>query len=258
MQSIKVFGHKIPDTDTVASAISYAWYLQEIQGISATPYVLGDINKETAYVLDVFDVPKPIQLDTVRVGDQVVIVDTNNPEELPDNLDDAEIIEIIDHHKLTGGIATKTPLSITMRPMASTASLIYTIANPELHSMPKHIAGLLLSAIISDTLKFKSPTTTREDIEIAGELAKIAEVDLDEHAQAMFANKSDISDLSDHELILSDSKVFTIRDDKKVRVSVLETVLPNNALARVDGIKTAMCTVISDEKINDMLFLLLI
>ncbi|MGB0757054.1 MAG: DHH family phosphoesterase, partial [Patescibacteria group bacterium] len=182
MNPIKVFGHTTPDTDTVVSAIVYAWYLNEIQKTPAESYILGELNKETEYVLSTFNVDVPPVLEDVSDDDRVIIVDTNNPEELPGNLANATIVEIIDHHKLTGGITTQTPLSITMRPMAATASLIYTIFNPELHDMPKGIAGILCSAILSDTLAFRSPTTTNEDKVIAEELAEIAGINLQEHA----------------------------------------------------------------------------
>lgn len=251
---IKVFGHKVPDTDTVVSAIAYAWYLTEVKNTNAQAYVLGDLNKETAYVLEKFNIDTPEKLDALDEKDQVVIVDTNNPDELPDDLSKASLLEIIDHHKLTGGITTSTPLSITMRPMASTASLIYTIANPELHKMPTNIAGLLLSGILSDTLKFRSPTTTDEDVEIAKELAKIANVDIDEYAENMFAKKSDISDLSPDDIILMDSKVYEIKNNKKARLSVIETTNPETVLAIKNDIKKAILENINKENLDEMFF----
>jgi len=251
---IKVFGHKNPDTDTVVSAIAYAWYLTEVKGTPAQAYILGDLNKETQYVLTTFDVAIPTKLEKLHNHDKIVIVDTNNPDELPDNLSNAELLEIIDHHKLTGGITTTTPVSITMRPMASTSSLIYTIANPELHQPSPAIAGLLLSGILSDTLKFRSPTTTAEDVEIAQHLAEISNTDIEAHSAAMFANKSDISDLIIEDIVLMDSKVFEIRNNQKARLSVLETTSPENALNIKNDIKATMLSIKEKENLNNILF----
>ncbi len=251
---IKVFGHKTPDTDTVISAIAYAWYLNEIKNTPATAYILGSLNKETEYVLKTFAIDTPEVLGKLTKEDKVVVVDTNNPDELPDDLKEAELIEIIDHHKLTGGITTATPLSITMRPMASTASLIYTIANPELNDMPVNIAGILLSGVLSDTLKFRSPTTTDEDIKIAKELAKIAKVDIDKHADAMFVAKSDISDLSASRILLMDSKIYEIKNNIKARLSVAETTNPESVFKIKEDIKKAMLEDLAKEKLDETLF----
>ncbi len=252
MLKIKVFGHKAPDTDSVVSAIAYAWYLDEIKKQPAMAYVLGEINKETSYVLDRFGFEAPPILDKVVAEDKIVLVDTNNPDELLDTIKDAHLLEIVDHHKLVGGISTAHPISITMRPMASTASLIYTLINPELHNLSKEMAGLMLSAILSDTLEFRSPTTTDEDKEIAEELARLAEVDMSELASEMFKMKSDISHLDAEGLITMDSKVFDIHG-KQIRVSVIETTDTTPALAMKDDIKKGMVSHAESNGLADVL-----
>ncbi len=250
---IKIFGHQVPDTDTVVSAIVYAWYFNEVLKKPAKAYVLGDVNKETQYVLDRFKSETPEFLDVITKEDKIVIVDTNNVNELPPDVHNGELLEIIDHHKLSGGITTNSPVTITMRPMASTASLIYTVINPELHQVTSEIAGLMLSAIISDTLEFRSPTTTPEDKIIAEELSKISGVDISELATEMFAAKSDISHIEPADLIQMDSKVFDM-DDKKIRVSVVETTSPNEALERSEDLKQAMLNhVAEDDNVDEVL-----
>lgn len=250
---IKVFGHQVPDTDTVVSAIAYAWYYNTIKKEQAEAYILGDINKETAYVLDRFGVAVPPVLENLSENDQIVIVDTNNINELPDDIEKAELIEIIDHHKLAGGLVTSNPISITLRPMASTASLIYTFLNPELHDLPKDIAGILLAAILSDTLEFRSPTTTDEDKAIASELAKIVGVDMSELASAMFDAKSDISNIETADLLVLDSKVFDIKG-KKLRVSVIETTNPKSVLdRRADVVDAIQKHVADNDGVDDVL-----
>jgi len=232
---IKIFGHKVPDTDATVSAIAYAWYYNEIKGEAATPYVLGELNRETAYVLEKFGVATPETLGPLTADDKVVVVDTNNMHELPDDMKHAELIEIIDHHKLVGGIETPNPITITLRPMASTASLIYTYLNPELHEIPQEIAGIMLAGVLSDTLEFRSPTTTDEDRAIAESLAEIAGVDIHELAEGMFAAKSDLSGMDAEDLIMMDSKVFAIKG-KNLRVSVLETMSPSQALKQREAL----------------------
>src|SRR5438132_14179614 len=124
---IKVFGHISPDTDTTGSAILWAWYLNNHTTHKAQPYVLGKLNKETSFILNKWGVVEPELLPELVKGEEVTIVDTNNPEELPANINEAKILEIIDHHKLTGGLATAEPAKVTMRTYASTASLIYEL-----------------------------------------------------------------------------------------------------------------------------------
>lgn len=244
--TIKIFGHKVPDTDTVVSAISYAWYYNNVKKQIAKAYVLGELNKETKYVLDKFGIETPDLLGEINKGDQIVIVDTNNLDELPEGVKDAELIEIIDHHKLFGGFSTSSPVTVTLRVMASTASLIYTVMNPELHGLPKDIAGIMLCALISDTLEFRSPTTTNEDREIGEELARISGADISELAKGMFEAKSDISDISTKDLIVMDSKIFDLKG-KKTRVSVIETTNPKVVIDRLEDIKIEMKKLIAED-----------
>lgn len=235
---LKVIGHKAPDTDTVCSAISYAWFLNQ-KGKEAKAFRAGDLNKETAFVLQKFGIQEPEILERFLEKDEIVIVDTNNKEELLEGIDQAQIKEIIDHHKLTGTLATSEPISVIIKPWASTASIIWKHMKHSEVEMSKEIAGLLLAAILSDTLKFTSPTTTGRDKQSADELARIAGVDIDSFADEMFTAKSDLSGMSAKDLLLVDSKVFDFGENK-TRISVLETTKPENALAMTkDLIKQA-------------------
>ena len=162
---IKVFGHKAPDTDATASAIIWAWYMKK-KGINAIPYVLGKPNTEAAFVMNYWGFDTPDILKDVEKGEDVIIVDTNNPAELPSNINNANIIEIIDHHLLIGGLKTNKPISITIKPLASTASIMAEMMGDDLIHAPKEIKGLILSCILSDTLEFRSPTTTNTDNEL--------------------------------------------------------------------------------------------
>ena len=119
---IKVFGHKSPDTDATGSAVLWAWYLNTHTSHKASAYVLGKLNKETIFVLDKWNISEPEILESLDESDDVVIVDTNNPQELFNNISDVNIVKIIDHHRLAGGLSTKAPVDITLKPLASTAT----------------------------------------------------------------------------------------------------------------------------------------
>ncbi|ANW95007.1 inorganic pyrophosphatase [Wenyingzhuangia fucanilytica] len=250
--ALKIFGHRSPDTDATASAIVWAWYLNQ-QGVEAKPYVLGTPNTEALFVLKHWGFEVPELLTSVSKNDEVIIVDTNNPEELFENINETKIHQIIDHHKLVGGIQTAEPIDITIKPLASTASVMYLIlGSEEVEDLPNEIAGLMLSCIISDTLEFRSPTTTEDDKMMAEHLAFKLGLDINEYATKMFEAKSDISAFSDEELIKMDSKKYEASGNK-YRVSVLETTSPNIVLERKDTILLAMEAIKVKEELDEVL-----
>jgi manganese-dependent inorganic pyrophosphatase len=251
---IKVFGHLSPDTDATGSAIIWAWYLNTHTTEDATPYVLGPLNSETQFVLSHWGVETPALLESIAAEDAVVIVDTNNPQELFENINAANIKAIIDHHKLIGGLETQEAITITMRPLASTASVMYDLLGAHRDTLPKEIAGIMLSCILSDTLEFRSPTTTPHDKDIAEKLAEQLGINLHEYASAMFEAKSDISSFTDSGLVKLDSKKYGV-GDKNFRISVVETTSPQTVLARKEGILAAIKEITTAESdVDDVLF----
>ncbi len=251
---VKVFGHKAPDTDTTCSAIVWAWYLNTHTTTKAAPFVLGELNKETSFVLNRWGVEQPALLEPLTAEDEVIIVDTNNPQELPDNINECNILGIIDHHKLVGGLSTKNPPTVTMRPFASTAALMYDLMGEIADSLPEDISGLILSCILSDTLEFRSPTTTPHDKDVAEKLAKKLEVSISDYANEMFAAKSDVSDYTDIGLIHMDSKKYEV-GGKNIRISVVETTTPDSILKRKDGLIAAIKEIVAEEPdTDDVLF----
>ena len=248
---IKVFGHKAPDTDATGSAIIWSWFL-ETKELEATPYVLGTPNTEAAFVLSRWGYDTPALLEDVNADDMVVIVDTNNPAELPEHINDATIIEIIDHHMLVGGLKTNQPINVTIEPVASTATVMANMMGEELATAPDAIKGMILSCILSDTLEFRSPTTTEVDVEIAQELAAELDLDIAAYAAEMFAAKSDVSHFTDAELLRLDSKQFEV-GDAKFRVSVLETTSPETVLSRKSSLIAEMTAVASEDGVDQVL-----
>ena len=237
--TIKVFGHKSPDTDATLSAIIWARYLTDFRHTPATAYLLGEPNTEAAYLLNHWGFPKPAIITDVTAADTVVIVDTNNPAELPPSINDANVIEIIDHHMLVGGIKTKTPITITVRPLACTATVMHDIMGPDVQALPREIKGAMLSCILSDTLEFRSPTTTPHDRSVAQSLAADLGIDIAAFAADMFTAKSDVGAFSDAELLRMDSKEYTVAG-RDLRVSVLETTAPRVLLDRKAALMAAM------------------
>jgi manganese-dependent inorganic pyrophosphatase len=250
--TVQVFGHKSPDTDSTGSPIVWAWYLNEIKGISAAPKLLGEPNTEAAFVLKRWNLEKPEIISGVDAGTPVVIVDTNNPAELPANINDADIQAIIDHHKLVGGLETKGPIDITVRPLACTATIMVDLMGDDAAKMPEAIKGAALSCILSDTLEFRSPTTTDHDRAVAEKLAAELGVDIPFYASELFEAKSDVSAFSDAELLRMDSKEYTV-DGKEFRVSVLETTAPKLVLDRKDSLMASMVDVAAEDGADQVL-----
>ena len=243
---IKVLGHKSPDTDSTGSPIIWAWYLTEVNGTPAVPVLLGEPNTEAAFMLTHWDLPKPQIIADVTADDSVVIVDTNNPAELPPSINDAKILGIIDHHMLVGGLKTRTPIDITIRPLACTATILHDLIGADLGRAPRGIKGAILSCILSDTLEFRSPTTTPHDRAVAESLAADLGISIPEFAAELFAAKSDVSAFSDAELLRMDSKEYTI-DGTELRISVLETTAPKVVLDRKASLMAAMPAVAAED-----------
>ena len=248
---LKIFGHKSPDTDATGSAIIWAWYQNHL-GNAATAYVLGEPNTEAQFVLKRWGFDMPDLLGPLAEGDEVIVVDTNNPGELPDDIGNAAIQEIIDHHLLVGGLTTSQPIQITMKPIASTASIMMQMMGDDLASAPEGIKGLILSCILSDTLEFRSPTTTNIDKALAETLASDLGISISEYAAEMFEAKSDISAFSDAELLRLDSKKYEV-GGTQFRVSVLETTSPGVVLARKESLISSMDTVAKEDEVDQVL-----
>ncbi|MCB6179195.1 manganese-dependent inorganic pyrophosphatase [Rhodobacter sp. Har01] len=251
-----VFGHKSPDTDSTGSPIIWAWYLSTVKGTPAKPVLLGEPNTEAAFVLRHWGLDKPGIIADVDAGASVVIVDTNNPAELPPSINEAKIEAIIDHHLLVGGLKTKNPIDITIRPLACTATIMADLMGADLAKAPKAIKGAMLSCILSDTLEFRSPTTTPHDKAVAEKLAAELGVSIPELAAQLFEAKSDVSAYSDAALLRMDSKEYTIAG-KELRVSVLETTAPKLILDRKAALMAAMPGVAQEDGADQVLLFII-
>ncbi|RLI83022.1 manganese-dependent inorganic pyrophosphatase [Archaeoglobales archaeon] len=219
--AVYVVGHKSPDTDSVCSAIAYA-ELKKKLGTEAVPARQGELNPETKFVLEKFGFPEP-ELLTDGAGKQVILVDHSEVGQTLDNIDQAEILEIIDHHKI-GDITTPNPIFYLNMPVGSTATVVKKLYEENGIEIPKNIAGILLASILSDTVILKSATTTDTDVKAAEELAKIAGVDdIQELGMEMFKQKSDLAGKEPRELLFRDFKDFNMSGNK-VGIGQIEVV----------------------------------
>ena len=246
-----IFGHKAPDTDSLGSALIWEWFMNHTGG-DAKAMLLGTPNTEAAFVAERWGFAQPAILDSLADGQDCVIVDTNNPAELPENINSANVTAIIDHHKLVGGLETAGPIDITIRPLACTATIMHDLMGEHAAHMPDNVKGLMLSCILSDTLEFRSPTTTDVDKALAETLAAALGLDIPMYASEMFAAKSDVSEFSDAELLRMDSKEYAV-GDTKFRVSVLETTAPQIVLDRKTSIMTSMIDVAKEDGVDQVL-----
>ena len=194
----------------------------------------------------------PTIIADVEDDQPCVIVDTNNPAELPANINNANVTAIIDHHKLVGGLETKGPIDITVRPLACTATIMHDLMGEHAARMPDNVKGLVLSCILSDTLGFRSPTTTDTDKALAETMAADLGLDMTSYADEMFAAKSDVSAFSDAELLRMDSKEYEVAGTK-FRVSVLETTAPKIVLDRKASIMATMTNVAAEDGVDQVL-----
>ncbi len=250
--TLQIFGHKSPDTDSTGAPLIWAWYMSEIKNTPAEAKLLGTPNTEAAFVLKRWGFDQPEIIADVADDAPVIIVDTNNPAELPANINNADIVALIDHHKLVGGLETKGPIDITIRPLACTVTIMHQLMGDDAAKMPDNIKGAMLSCILSDTLEFRSPTTTDTDRALAEQLAADLGINIAEYAAEMFAAKSDVSAFSDAELIRMDSKEYAV-NDVKFRVSVLETTAPAIVLDRKDSLLASCATVAAEDGVDQVL-----
>lgn len=252
MEKVLVFGHKNPDTDTICSAIAYA-NLKSALGVNAEPIRLGEINSETKYALEYFQVNEPRLVEKVsQEAKQVILVDHNEKQQSADDIDDVRILEVIDHHRIAN-FQTSDPLYYRAEPVGCTATILNKLYKENGVKIKKEIAGLMLSAIISDSLLFKSPTCTDEDVAAARELAKIAEVDADSFGLEMLKAGADLSDKTVEQLVTLDSKGFDM-GDHKVMIAQVNAVDTNDVLARKKEIEDAIEAIIAKENLDLFLF----
>ena len=249
MTNILIFGHKNPDTDTICSSIVYN-NLKRLQGMDTEAVRLGEINDETKYALEYFNVRLPRLVEEVAEGQHVILVDHNEFQQSANGIEKAVVREVIDHHRIAN-FETAAPLYYRAEPLGCTA----TIYEEQNVNIDKQMAGLMLSAIISDSLLFKSPTCTLQDKVAAEELAKIAEVDAEEYGLAMLKAGASTTDKTAETLISLDAKEFVLGADKLV-VAQINTVDANEVADRKEELEAAIKAELSSKGLAAYVFVI--
>ena len=243
MSDVKTFvaGHKSPDTDSICSAISYANLLTQM-GTPATPVCAGDANKETKYALEHFGFAHP-QIVTnweefAPNGGDLYLTDHNESKQIIDGYKSMNMCGVIDHHRI-GDFETDGPVFIRMEPVGCTNTILTKLYIENNQEIPKNIAGLMLSAIISDTVLFRSPTCTETDKEMAHKLAAIAGVDIESYGLEMLKAGADISDLTNYEIVRTDMKEFS-EAGQTISIGQISVMDTTDVLAKQAELVTAL------------------
>ncbi len=229
MNKIQIIGHKNPDTDATLSALIMQDFLSK-KWYEAQAYIQGELNKETLYVLETYNISKPEIKTSLDANVEVCLVDHNEASQSIDNLAECTITWLVDHHKID--FKTSNPLHMRVEPLCSTASILYKMYLEAGFEVSKNIATMMLACMMSDSLLWKSPTTTDEDRKIARKLQEISGItDLEAFAMPMFHAKSDLWDMPIKDVIQYDYKIFDM-NSRKCGIGSLETTNPGYAFGR--------------------------
>ena len=255
MSKVFVFGHQNPDSDAIGSSYGYA-YLKRQLGVDAEAVALGTPNEETAFVLDYFGVeaPRVVESALSEEVNQVILTDHNEFQQSISDIKEVEVIEVVDHHRVAN-FETANPLMMRLEPVGSASSIVYRMFKENNVEVPKDVAGLLLSGLISDTLLLKSPTTHASDPAVAAELAEIAGVNLEEYGLAMLKAGTNLSSKSAEELIDIDAKTFELNGNQ-VRVAQVNTVDIADVLSRQEEIEEAITDSIKSNGYSDFVLMI--
>ena len=292
-----IFGHKNPDTDSITSSLVMADFEKKKGNAEAVACRLGNVNKETEYVLNYLGIEAPELIENVEDGANVILVDHNSPKESIDNLDNVNILKVVDHHKIAletsyplfyraeavgctetimyklykengfeidkkvidhhriGGFKTLLPLFYMAEPVGCTETVIYNLYKTNNIEIDKTIATLMVSAIISDTLLLKSPTTTDDDRKAVKELAEIAGVNPEIYGLEMLKAGTDLSSFSIDEILHLDAKKIDFKDVKSI-VNQVNTADILEVMNLKADLEARMNEIINEENLD--LFMLLI
>lgn len=254
MSKVFVFGHKNPDTDSICSSIVYANLKQQL-GMDAEAIRLGNVNEETQYALDYFEVAAPRLVENVATEvKEVILVDHNEFQQSANDIRDVKILEVIDHHRIAN-FETSDPLYYRCEPVGCTATILYKMYKENNVEVTREMAGLMLSAIVSDSLLFKSPTCTEQDAKTAIELADIAMIDLPTYGLAMLKAGADMSKKELTELISLDAKDFQM-GDFLVEVAQVNVVDVKDVLNRKIDLMELLTKRVEERKLDLYVFVI--
>ncbi|MDO4814340.1 MAG: manganese-dependent inorganic pyrophosphatase [Gemella sp.] len=253
MTKVLIFGHKNPDTDTVCSAIAYN-ALKTAKGENTEAVILGEVNDETRFALETFGVEVPRVITSVEEGQEVILVDHNEFQQSVDGIEKAVVKEVVDHHRIAN-FETAAPLYYRCEPVGCTATILKKIFAEQGVEINKEVAGLMLSAIVSDSLLFKSPTCTPEDEKTARELAEIAGVNIEEYGLEMLKAGANTKSKTIKELIDVDAKEFVMNGEKLV-IAQINTVDAKEVTDRKEELEVTINKEVADKSLSAFVFVI--
>lgn len=256
MSKILVFGHQNPDTDAIASSYAFDYLSQKAFGLDTEVVALGTPNEETAFALDYFGVEAPRVIESAKAqgSEQVILTDHNEFQQSIADIREVEVYGVVDHHRVAN-FETANPLYMRVEPVGSASSIVYRMFKENGIEVPKAIAGMLLSGLISDTLLLKSPTTHVSDHLVAEELAELAEVNLEDYGMALLKAGTNLASKSEVELIGIDAKTFELNGNA-VRVAQVNTVDIAEVLERQEAIEAAIKDAMAAEGYSDFVLMI--
>ncbi|HGA4558469.1 TPA: manganese-dependent inorganic pyrophosphatase [Streptococcus pyogenes] len=256
MSKILVFGHQNPDTDAIASSYAFDYLSQKAFGLDTEVVALGTPNEETAFALDYFGIEAPRVVESAKAqgSEQVILTDHNEFQQSIADIREVEVYGVVDHHRVAN-FETANPLYMRVEPVGSASSIVYRMFKENGIEVPKAIAGMLLSGLISDTLLLKSPTTHVSDHLVAEELAKLAEVNLEDYGMALLKAGTNLASKSEVELIGIDAKTFELNGNA-VRVAQVNTVDISEVLERQEAIEAAIKDAMAAEGYSDFVLMI--
>ncbi|HEP1883032.1 TPA: manganese-dependent inorganic pyrophosphatase [Streptococcus pyogenes] len=256
MSKILVFGHQNPDTDAIASSYAFDYLSQKAFGLDTEVVALGTPNEETAFALDYFGVEAPRVVESAKAqgSEQVILTDHNEFQQSIADIREVEVYGVVDHHRVAN-FETANPLYMRVEPVGSASSIVYRMFKENGIEVPKAIAGMLLSGLLSDTLLLKSPTTHVSDHLVAEELAELAEVNLEDYGMALLKAGTNLASKSEVELIGIDAKTFELNGNA-VRVAQVNTVDIAEVLERQEAIEAAIKDAMAAEGYSDFVLMI--
>lgn len=253
MEKTLIFGHTSPDTDSICSSLVME-DLQKKLGQDVEACRLGELNKETKYALEYLKVEAPKKIEKVEEGANVILVDHNEKAQSVEGLENAKVKMLVDHHKI-GGFTTSEPMTIYTEPVGCTSTILFKLYKMNNIEIEPKIAGLMLSAIISDTLLLKSPTCTSQDIKAVEELEKISKLDKNVYGLEMLKAGTDLDDLTIDELINLDGKDFE-KNGARYSVSQVNTVNIPDIMKKKADLEVRMEELIKEKNLDLFLFVI--
>lgn len=254
MEKILVIGHKNPDTDSICSSLAMANLQSKIRGEEVISCRLGEINEETKYALNYFKVEAPKLIEKVDEGQEVILVDHNEFTQSVEGIEKAKILAVVDHHRINN-FQTSEPLFYYAQPVGCTATVLFELYKSNDVDIEPQIAGLMLSAIISDTLLLKSPTTTDKDKKAVEELAKLANVDISKYGLEMLKAGTNLDKYTEEELINLDAKSME-KDGIKYIIAQVNTVSIPDVLKRKEKIEQEINKEITSKGLSLFVFVI--